>query len=90
MGDRGMLTTSCIREDLKEEEGLDWISALRSDGIRKLIANVLAPPLSSNLERANSVSPLFLRIPQHCHLLPSVDCVNMFIIQNSFVGSHKV
>ena len=35
-GDRGMLTTARIREDL-EPAGLDWISALRTGDIRKLL-----------------------------------------------------
>lgn len=38
VGDRGMITSARIREDLRDVAGLDWISALRSDGIRKLIA----------------------------------------------------
>ena len=37
VGDRGMITSARIREDLRDVDGLDWISALRSDGIRKLI-----------------------------------------------------
>ena len=37
VGDRGMITSARINEDLREVDGLDWISALRSDGIRKLI-----------------------------------------------------
>ena len=36
VGDRGMLTTARIREDL-EPAMLDWISALKSDDIRKLL-----------------------------------------------------
>ena len=36
VGDRGMLTTARLREDLSPA-GLAWISALRSDGIRKLM-----------------------------------------------------
>ena len=35
-GDRGMLTTARIREDL-EPAGLDWISALKTSDIRKLL-----------------------------------------------------
>jgi len=38
VGDRGMITSARIREDLKDTEGLDWVSALRSDDIKKLIA----------------------------------------------------
>jgi transposase len=37
VGDRGMITTKRIQEDLRGVEGLDWISALRSEAIRKLI-----------------------------------------------------
>ena len=36
VGDRGMLTTARLREDLSPA-GLAWISALRTDAIRKLI-----------------------------------------------------
>lgn len=36
VGDRGMITSARIREDLAEIDGFDWVSALRSDGIRKL------------------------------------------------------
>lgn len=37
VGDRGMITSARIREDLQGIDGLDWISALRSDAIRKLV-----------------------------------------------------
>ena len=37
VGDRGMLTTARIRKDL-QPAGLDWISALRSRDLRKLVA----------------------------------------------------
>ena len=37
VGDRGMITTARINEDLREIKGLDWISALRTEGIRKLL-----------------------------------------------------
>ena len=36
VGDRGMLTSARIDEELRPVEGLDWISALRSDAIAKL------------------------------------------------------
>ena len=36
VGDRGMLTDARIRDDLAPEEGLQWITALRSAAIRKL------------------------------------------------------
>jgi hypothetical protein len=37
VGDRGMITTARIREDLRDREGLDWITALRAPQIRKLV-----------------------------------------------------
>lgn len=37
VGDRGMITSARINEDLRGVDGLHWISALRSEGIRKLI-----------------------------------------------------
>jgi transposase len=37
VGDRGMITSARINEDLRGVEGLDWISALRTEGIRKLL-----------------------------------------------------
>ena len=36
VGDRGMITTARINEDLRDIEGLDWISSLRADAIKKL------------------------------------------------------
>ena len=46
VGDRGMLTTARIREDL-QPASLDWISALNTQGIRKLLKAKpdQAPPL---------------------------------------------
>ena len=32
-----MITSKRIDEDLREVEGLDWITALRNDSIRKLV-----------------------------------------------------
>lgn len=36
VGDRGMITTARINQDLRAIDGLDWISALRTEGIAKL------------------------------------------------------
>jgi hypothetical protein len=36
VGDRGMLTSARIREELAPVDGLDWVSALRAEQIRKL------------------------------------------------------
>jgi hypothetical protein len=38
VGDRGMLTSARIREDLQPQEGLQWISALKSVQIQQLVA----------------------------------------------------
>ena len=37
VGDRGMITSARIREDLKPQPGIDWITALRAPAIRKLV-----------------------------------------------------
>lgn len=37
VGDRGMITSKRIEEDLRDAEGLDWITALRNDSIQKLV-----------------------------------------------------
>ncbi len=37
VGDRGMITSARIEEDLKEAPGLEWITALRGPAIRKLV-----------------------------------------------------
>ena len=37
VGDRGMITSARIREDLWEQQGLDWITALRAVQIQKLV-----------------------------------------------------
>ena len=38
VGDRGMITYRRIKEELRDIEGLDWITALRADTIKKLAA----------------------------------------------------
>ena len=42
-GDRGMLTTARLREDL-EPAGMDWISALKTQDIRPLLKRPKPPP----------------------------------------------
>ena len=37
VGDRGLLTDARLREDVRPEEGLDWITALRAPAIRGLV-----------------------------------------------------
>ncbi len=46
VGDRGMLTTARIRGDLAPA-GIDWISALRTGDIRKLLRSAAPAPLAT-------------------------------------------
>ena len=46
VGDRGIMTTARIREEL-EPAGLDWISALRTSDIRKLLKAADPTPLGA-------------------------------------------
>ncbi len=39
VGDRGMITEARLRDDLRCEEAIEWITALRSPAIRKLVQN---------------------------------------------------
>ena len=39
VGDRGMITSKRIDEDLRDIDGLDWITALRNDSIKTLVSN---------------------------------------------------
>jgi len=39
VGDRGMLTSARIKEDLKPVDGIDWISALKAPQIRKIMTD---------------------------------------------------
>src|ERR1019366_1311923 len=39
VGDRGMLTSARIREDLQPVPGLEWITALRAPAIKKLASD---------------------------------------------------
>ena len=60
VGDRGMITTARINEDLRSVEGLAWISALRSEGIRKLMeAGAIQMSLFDRQDLAEVSSDLF-------------------------------
>ncbi|MEA3307185.1 MAG: IS1634 family transposase [Elusimicrobiota bacterium] len=39
VGDRGIITEARIKEDISAVEGVDWITALRAQNIRKLVEN---------------------------------------------------
>ena len=60
VGDRGMLTSARIREELADVEGLDWITALRSESIRKLIdSGDVDRSLFDERDLAEITSPMF-------------------------------
>lgn len=57
VGDRGMITSKRIEEDLREAEGLDWITALRNDSIKKLVdRQVIQPSLFDERDLAEVAS----------------------------------
>ena len=61
VGDRGMLTSARIREELADEEGLDGITALGGPAIRKLVeAGDLGQSLFDDRELAEISSSDFL------------------------------
>ena len=58
VGDRGMITTARIKEDMSGIEGLDWITALRSPAIAKLVAQkIIQPSLFDQMDLAEIASP---------------------------------
>jgi hypothetical protein len=58
VGDRGMITSARIEEDLKKTPGIDWITALRGPAIRKLVdTGVLDVSLFDERDLAEISSP---------------------------------
>jgi hypothetical protein len=58
VGDRGMITSKRIDEQLRDVEGLDWITALRADSIKKLASQkVIEPSLFDDRDLAEVTSP---------------------------------
>ena len=58
VGDRGMLTEARIREELRGQEGLEWITALRAPAIRALVEQgSLQPSLFDQRDLASITSP---------------------------------
>ena len=58
VGDRGMITSRRIEEEFRGVEGLDWITALRADNIKKLVAEgAFAPSLFDDRDLAEVTSP---------------------------------
>jgi transposase len=57
VGDRGMLTSRRIEEELRDVEGLEWITALRADSIKVLAAQgVIQPSLFDERDLAEVTS----------------------------------
>lgn len=48
-GDRGIITQARIRQDLRDKEGLDWITALRAPEIRQLMVSERSSSIFSTL-----------------------------------------
>jgi transposase len=60
VGDRGMITSARIREDLGIRPGIEWITALRSDQIRRLVKEgAFQPSLFDEVDLAEISSPDF-------------------------------
>ncbi len=60
VGDRGMITSKRIDEELRGVEGLDWITALRSESIAKLASEkIIQPSLFDQRDLAEVASPDF-------------------------------
>ena len=60
VGDRGMITTKRIEEEFREVEGLDWITALRSEAIKGLVEQgVIERSLFDTQDMAEVTSPEF-------------------------------
>jgi hypothetical protein len=58
VGDRGMITSKRIDETLRGVEGLDWITALRADNIKKLVEEgIIQPSLFDELDLMEVQSP---------------------------------
>ncbi len=58
VGDRGMITSRRIDLLLRPVDGLEWITALRSEGIRKLVdEGIIEPSLFDERDLAEVISP---------------------------------
>lgn len=58
VGDRGMITSRRINDELRDVDGLDWITALRADSIKALASQgVIQPSLFDERDLAEVLSP---------------------------------
>ena len=70
VGDRGMLTTARIRADL-QPAGLDWISALTTKHLRKLVA---APGQAGQGQKSQAPLAADSLVPDAVAEITSPDC----------------
>src|SRR6266567_4080075 len=60
VGDRGMITSARLRENLKPASGIEWITALRAPAIKKLVSSgTLQPSLFDERDLAEISHPDF-------------------------------
>ena len=60
VGDRGMITSARLRDDIKPASGIEWITALRAPAIKKLASDgLLQPSLFDKLDLAEISHPDF-------------------------------
>jgi hypothetical protein len=60
VGDRGMITSARLREDLKPASGIEWITALRAPAIKRLASDgVLQLSLFDSRDLAEITHPDF-------------------------------
>lgn len=60
VGDRGMITSARLRDDIKPASGIDWITALRAPAIKKLASDgLLQPSLFDHRDLAEITHPDF-------------------------------
>ena len=58
VGDRGMITSKRIEETLRGIDGLDWVTALRADNIKKLVEQgIIQPSLFDDRDLMEVQSP---------------------------------
>ena len=63
VGDRGMITEARIHEELRPEEGLEWISSLRAPQIQRLAKDgMLQPSLFDEVDLVNWVFDYYTKL----------------------------
>ena len=85
VGDRGMFTSKRINEDLRDVEGLEWISALRSDGIRSLVD---AGKISRSLLDEKDLDKIVAATQRKRNPMHGEDTIGIAVGQ--VIGDHKM